>query len=208
MQAAKGAAVPDSVPRRPAARAWEGERAKRLHAVCIRLAARFAASPRGITKVWKREARRLDGKPYRTAPTRRWKMSASRLSTLFYLWRRRGRTPSVFQIRYDRCSHPLVTGDFIRALAIQCSAPGVGSIREGYDRLATRRAVRGGRPPIKYSTAIHYLPREKWCEVRDAHLRLAQAEQDLGRAVAQFQVAALARVPTKRTRVRPLNFEI
>lgn len=190
------------------AAAWESERARRLHHVCQRLDAQFAPGRRGIGKIWRREARRLDGKPFRTAPGRRWQMSASRLRNLFYIWRRRGRTASVFSIRWDRCGRPLVTGDFIRALAIQCSAPGVASIRAGYARLAARRAAKGGRMPVTYCTARRYMPLALLREVQQCRRRAADAEQDLARALARFQAGALALVPPRRTRERPLNFEI
>lgn len=208
VQARRPGPKPTSVAWCPVAVAWEAERAKRLQAICLRLDAHFTVGHRGISKVWQRESRRLQGKPYRSVPTRRWAMSPSRLRNLFYLWRRRGRTASVFAIRWDRSVRPLVDVDFIRVLAGYCSAPGVTGFRDGYNRMATRRTLRGGKMPVSYSTACRYLPLEKFQAVREAHRRLAQAEHDLGRAIAQFHAGALALVPPKRTRERPLNFEI
>jgi hypothetical protein len=78
--------------------------------------------------------KRWNGKPYKTDPRKRWKLSYPTLTRLFYGWLRAGKSDRVFELGYRGCSFPVPPALVERLIEI-CGEPGIDSIKKAIDAL-------------------------------------------------------------------------
>jgi hypothetical protein len=79
-------------------RAWQEERTRILRRLCLRIDERRAVEP--VEKQCRRIAGCWRNRRYKSVPSKRVRISKTRLRTLYYAWRRSGRSDSVFALRY------------------------------------------------------------------------------------------------------------
>lgn len=78
---------------------WQAERAATLQRLCQRIRARVDDG-QPLLKAVRREARRYQGRPFRTDSKHRWALSPGTLLRWWHRWRRNGEVPSAFKLHY------------------------------------------------------------------------------------------------------------
>lgn len=109
-------------------RGWIRERARILQRLCERIEEQHARGA-SVVSAARRIAKRWNGRPYKTAPGRRFKLSAQRLRVLYYRWKASGKRLESFGPAF----RPITKREpaAVQKLTLACLSPAVASFRDG-----------------------------------------------------------------------------
>jgi hypothetical protein len=115
---------------------WQIERASLLQRGCVSVERR--AMNHGCTEraAIARLARTFRARHYRSVPSRRIRLSGGRLATLFYRWKRSGRTPAAFALHYRCVNQSGLPARFTKEFFRFCFRPEVTSMLAAFRQLA------------------------------------------------------------------------
>lgn len=108
-----------TVPERKPIPAWYRERARLLNKFCKRVEEAVQRGDKPTAAI-RRRLGYYEGRQYKSCPTRHLRLSFSRAWALFYQWRRQGRSPGVFELRWRNPRRPGVTAQALRSLVWIC----------------------------------------------------------------------------------------
>ena len=119
---------------------WQAERASILHRACVSIA---AAIQRGdpVGRAIRRTARRNNGRPYKSDPSRRLHLSSVTMRREWDKWIRAGRSPDAFKLNFT--SRPSITAPVLIRFAKFCASGRRKSLCAAWREFSARPGVFG-----------------------------------------------------------------
>ena len=171
--------------------ARQHERASILQNICSWIYRRELAR-KPLRAAFREFSRRWDGRPYRTDPRARLRLSATRLRHLYYEWRAAGQRPSTF-LDLSPLKIRGMTRPFALALLRAAERRDIPNLKSAYDAVLRRRTKGGrfspARPAPTFSTVARFFPPQHVKELRRLDAEADAALQKRARVVLRLRLA-------------------
>ena len=174
---------------------WQRERTERLHRFCKSIERRRAAGV-SVRKAVTYFAWFWKDRPYRTAPHIKARFSGTTLVILYYRWRRNGKSPACFVLRYSDRMAP-VTREQMRRFLGACGKAGTESLSQ-----ATTLAGLGRAAACRIRTR---LPRPLVRQIKGNFKERRQAKLKARAAVKHFRWQMRVQKAAESARSRKLK---
>jgi hypothetical protein len=186
---------------------WQAEHETKLQRLCERIRARVDDG-QPLLKAVRREARRYQGRPFRTDPARRWALSWPTLLRWWYCWRLSGELPCAFRLRFAARKTTLPLPVVTRFIGF-CSDNQFHSQRAAWLAFAKVEAKRwrhwrSGRPSrgYRFSAARRFFTGTDFRKLQAELKAIAHHQKERGRLRILFCADAQRRFPAPAARHR------
>jgi len=198
-------------PNRPLSRflrpsVWQQARTTILQRICTGVESLVSRGAK-VRPLINRAAKRWNAKPFRSDPSRRLKLSASRLLTLFYNWKRNGQLPGAFHLGYFK-TPPTVPAPVLCRFVDFCAARPRANLKSAWSAFANRPGAfrrgrhAGPRPNFSYPVIRRFFTAAQFNAIQKQLEFRAQAEREIGRLRLQYQFEIRERLPARPRRIR------